>query len=96
MQRRLDLETAVNKHFENVFMSGAYSKFFSGRGHQFSSLFMRNFSTDLILSNLSNTNDSRGSGGILPRKFFKNLHTAMVILVLFEQFLRKVCHIFGP
>ena len=61
MQRRLDPETDVNKHFENVFMSGAYSQFFSGRWHQYSSLFMRKFSTDLIFSNLSNKNDSRGS-----------------------------------
>ena len=30
---------------------------------------------------------------MLPRKIFENLHTAMAILVLFKQFLRKVCHI---
>ena len=28
MQRRLDPETKINKFFENVFMSGAYSEFF--------------------------------------------------------------------
>ena len=33
---------------------------------------------------------------MLPRKNFENLHIAMAILVLFEQFLRKVCPIFGP
>ena len=33
---------------------------------------------------------------MLPRKVFKNLYTAMAILVLFERFLRKVCHIFDP
>ena len=33
---------------------------------------------------------------MLPRKSFENLHAAMAILVLFEQVLRKVCHIFGP
>ena len=33
---------------------------------------------------------------MLSQKIFENLHTAMTILVLFEQFLRKVCHIFGP
>ena len=35
---------------------------------------------------------------MLPRKIFENLHrpTAMAIFVLFEQFLWKVCHIFGP
>ena len=53
------------------------------------------FSTDLILSNLSNKNVSRGCGSMLTRKIFENLHTAMAIFVLFEQFLRKVCHIFG-
>ena len=33
---------------------------------------------------------------MLHRKIFENLHIAMAILVLFEQILRKVCHIFGP
>ena len=33
---------------------------------------------------------------MLLRKNFENLQTAMVILVLFEQFLRKVCQVFGP
>ena len=33
MQRRLEPEMGVNKPFENVFMSGAYSEFFSGRRH---------------------------------------------------------------
>ena len=32
---------------------------------------------------------------MLPRKSFENLHTIMAILVLFKQFLGKVCHIFG-
>ena len=59
----------------------------------FSSVF---FSAEYILSNLSNKNNSRGSGGMLPRKHFKNLHTASAILVLFEQFLGKVCSYFWP
>ena len=29
----------------------------------------------------------KGSGGMLPRKVFKNLDTVMAILALFEQFL---------
>ena len=29
-------------------------------------------------------------------KILKYLHTVMAILVLFQQFLRKVFHIFGP
>ena len=43
MQKRLDPKTGGNKPLENVFMSGAYSEFFSGREHQFSSLFSRSF-----------------------------------------------------
>ena len=35
MQRRLDPETGVNKPFENVFMSGAFSEFFQGGGNNF-------------------------------------------------------------
>ena len=53
------------------------------------------FSADLILSNLSTRNDTEGSGGMLPWNNFENLHTVMAILELFEQFLRKVCDIFG-
>ena len=71
MQRRLDPETGVNKPFENVFMSGVYSENFWGRGHQFSPLFKRIFSTDLNLSNLSNKNDSRGPGACSPGNFLK-------------------------
>ena len=33
---------------------------------------------------------------MLPRKIFKNLHTVVAILVLFEQFLRKFCLNFLP
>ena len=70
MEKRLDPETSVNKLFENVFMSGTYSEFFSGRGHQFSSLFSSVvLSTDLILSNLSTVPKTTpgGSGGMLQR-----------------------------
>ena len=35
MQRRLDPETGVNKPFEDVSMSGAYSEFFQGGGINF-------------------------------------------------------------
>ena len=73
-------------------MSGAYSEVFSGRGHQISSLFPAFFFPNkLILSNLSNKNDSRGSAGMLPQKSFENLHTVMAVLVLFEQFSGKFC-----
>ena len=76
-------------------MSGAYSEIFRRGGINFRHFFPAFFSAELILSNLSAKNDFRGSVGMLPRKNFENLHTAMVILVLFEQFLRKVCHSFG-
>ena len=39
---------------------------------------------------------SRGSGGMLPRKVFKNLDTVMAILELFEQFLWQILFNFLP
>ena len=54
------------------------------------------FSAELISSKLSNKNDSRGSGGMLPREIFENLHTLMAILVSFKQVFENACHIFGP
>ena len=38
----------------------------------------------------------RGLGACSRRNFFKNLHTVVAILVLFEQFLRKFCLNFWP
>ena len=35
-----------------------------------------------------------GSGGMLLRKIFENLRTAVAILALFEQFIGKFCLIF--
>ena len=96
MQRRLNSETGVNKSFENSSCQGRIQKFFEGETSIFVSLFKRIFPEELFLSNLSAKNDSRGSRGMLLRKIFENLHTAMAILVHFEQFLRKVCPIFGP
>ena len=37
-----------------------------------------------------------GSGGMLSRKIFENLHAVMAILVLFEQFSRNFVQIFRP
>ena len=75
---------------------GPIYKFFQGGITNFCHFSSVVFSGDLILSNLSNKNDFRGVRGHAPPENFENLHTAMVILVLFEQFLRKVYHIFGP
>ena len=72
---------------------GVFRNFLRGGVSIFVTFFKRIFSGELFLSNLSAKNDSRGVRG---RKTFENCHTAMAILVLFEQFLRKVCHIFGP
>ena len=78
-------------------MSGAYSEFFQGKSTKFRHFFKRSFSLEeLTLSNLSNKNDFRGSGGMLHRKIFENLHTVMVILALFEQFSGKSCSYFWP
>ena len=97
MQKRLDPETDVNKPFENVSCQGRIQKFFQGGSTKFNHFFKRIFSGRVNFKQLISTkNDSRGSRSMLPRKTFENLHSVMVILVLFEQFLGKVCHIFGP
>ena len=92
MQRRLNSETGINKPFENGLCQGRIQKFFEGGGINFRYFLSVFFPAELFL--VPKTILGR-SGGMLPRKFFENLHTAMTILVLFEQFLRKVCHIFG-
>ena len=76
---------------QNVFMSAAYSKFFSVKGHQIFTYIKRIFCGRIILNHIENKKGCGGSGGVLPRKIFKNLRTVVAILVLFEQFLRKYC-----
>ena len=44
-----------------------------------------------IPAELSNKNDSRGSGDMFYRKNFENLHTVMAISMLFKQFSCKFC-----
>ena len=92
MQRRLDPETGVSKPFENVSCQGHIQNFFQRERTNFLHFFNRSFFGRLNFSK----NDLGGCGRKLPRKNFKNLHTLKAILVLFEQFLGKVCHIFGP
>ena len=78
--------------FENVSFQGRFEIFFQGGGTNFCHFFPAQFfPAELILRNLSNKITLGESGGMLPRKLFKNLRTAMVILVLFEQFSGKVC-----
>ena len=47
------------------------------------------FLSRIILKYIENEKGSRGSGGMLPRKMFENLHTVLAILALFKQFLGK-------
>ena len=80
-------ETGVNKPFQNASCQGRIKNFFQGEGTKFRHFFKRSFfPAELISSNLSNKNDSRGVRGHAPQKIFEYLHTVMVILALFEQF----------
>ena len=77
-------------------MSGGVFRFFLG-GCKFRHFFKRSFfPTELLLSNLSNKNDSRGDRGHASPENFENLHTVMAILMLFEQFSGKFCSYFWP
>ena len=76
---------------------GVFRNFFKEGAPILRHFFKRSFfPAELILSNLGTKNDSRGVRGNAPPKNFKNLHTVMAILLLFEQLLGKVCHIFSP
>ena len=79
-----------------VYVRGVFRNFLKEGAPIFVTFLSVFFPAQLFLSNLSAKNDSRGVQGHASRKIFENLHTAMTILVLFEQFLRKVCHIFSP
>ena len=87
------LKKDVKGPLQCVFMSTAYSEFFSIRGHQTFTYFQAYF---FRKNYFENKKDSRGSRGVLPRSFLENLHTVVAILVLFEQFLRKFCLNFLP
>ena len=71
MQRHLDPETGVNKPFQNVSCQGRIQNFFQGESTKFRHFSQRSFSpAELILSNLSNKNDSRGvQGHAAPENF---------------------------
>ena len=97
MQRRLNSETGVNKPFENVSCQGRIQKFLRERASIFVTFFKRIFSGRVNFKQLKFQKRLKGqSKGMFPWKIFEILHTAMAILVLFEKFLRKICHIFGP
>ena len=94
MQRRLDPETDVNKPLKMFLVRGVFRIFFREEAPTFVTFLSVFFPAKLILSNLSTNNDSRGVQG--HAEPFEHLHSVLVILVLIEQFLGKVCHIFSP
>ena len=71
-------------------------KHFQGGAPNFDIYFKRSFFLQIILKYIGNEKDSRGSGGMLPRKIFKNLHSVVAILVLFEHISGKLCLSFLP
>ena len=50
----------------------------------------------IILKHIENKKGFKGSGGMLPQKNLKILHTTVTILALFDQFLSKFCLTFLP
>ena len=72
----LDPEMGVNKHFENVSWDarGEFKFFFREGAPNFVTFSSAVFPAELVLSNLSTKNHSRGSRGMLPRKNFHNFH----------------------
>ena len=96
MQRRLDTKTDVNKPFENASCQGRIQNFFQAGGTNFVA-----FSSVVVFSRanfkqLKYQKRLLGVRGHASGKFLKIHILIMAILVLFEQFLRKACHIFGP
>ena len=81
----LNPKKSVNK-LKNVSMiaKGIYSELSSTK---FLTFFKRIFSGKVKFeANRETKMILGGSGGMLPRKIFQNLHTVMGILALFEQF----------
>ena len=73
----------MNKPFENVSCQGHIQNFLRGRGTNFVTFSSAVFSAELIFSNLSAKNCSRGVRGHAFPENFENLHTVKAILVLF-------------
>ena len=80
----------MSKMFQVRGVHGVFRIFFTEGALIFVTFSSVVFLADLILSNVSFQNDSRGSGGMLLRKILENLRTTIAILVIFERFLRKV------
>ena len=76
--RHLDSEKGINKPFENVFMSGAYSEIFQRVGTKFRDFFMRSIfrQNSKQIVDQKRLKASPGHAALLPRKIYKNLHTS--------------------
>ena len=72
---------------ENAVRKGRIQNFFQGSGR---APHFDIFPAELLRGKSRDKNSSRGARGMLPRNFFENLGSVIVILVLFVQFLRKI------
>ena len=59
----------VKVPLKNVFMSAAYSEFFSVMGHQIFTYFQAYFSGRIILKHIEDKNDWEGAGTVPPENF---------------------------
>ena len=79
----------VNRPFVKCFHEcGVFRNFFQRGGIKFRHIFKRIFFRQnySIVKRFENKKGFRGSGNMLTRKSFENLHTVVAILVLFENF----------
>ena len=89
----------VKGPLKNVFMSVAYSKFFSVRSTKFShNLFSCIFFGRIILKHIDNKKGCGGVWGRAPSKNFKNLQTVVAIIVRYflNKFYTNFVKIFAP
>ena len=69
---------------KRFYVRGAFKSFLE-REHQISTLFQVKFSNRINLKQKGErTKSLGGSGSLVPRKIFENLHTVKVILMFFE------------
>ena len=85
------------KPFEKCFyVWGIFRHFFREGTPKFDIFSSIIFFSRVILKHIENKKGSRRVRGHAPQKIFGNLHAVGAILVLFEQFLGKVCSNFWP
>ena len=72
-------------------MSGASSEFFSGRGHQLSTIFSK-----VLFSGRINLKQIEKQERHDPQKIFEILYSVMAVLIFSEQFLGNFVYKFCP